>query len=315
MYALIVRRLIVLPIMLLLASLVVFMVPYLSDVDPAMAILRARVSERELTPETVDRFKAEYGLDRPLMVQYLGWLGRLVRGDLGVSYVSRVPVAEILMQGLRITVVLTSISVGVAFIIAIPLGVLAATRPGGWLDTVIATVSQTGVAIPEYWLAPILILVFALWLGWLPSAGWRGPLFVIMPVMTLALRPIAYFTRLTRATMIDVLSMQFIRAARARGLTKFQAIWRHALRNALIPVITLATLWLAALLGGSVIVEVIFAVPGLGRILYDAVVANDLPLIQAGLVLIVSLAVIINTLTDLTYIILNPAIRLEGVQQ
>jgi peptide/nickel transport system permease protein len=155
-----------------------------------------------------------------------------------------------------------------------------------------------------------LILLFALSLGWLPSAGWGGPLFIIMPAFTLALRPIAYFTRMTRATMIEVLGMDFVRAARARGLTRSQAVWRHALRNALIPVVTLAALWFASLLGGAVIVEVIFSIPGLGRIMYDAAIASDIPLLQAGLVLIVAITLTINTLTDLTYIILNPAVRL-----
>jgi len=160
-----------------------------------------------------------------------------------------------------------------------------------------------------------LILVFALKLNWLPSAGWRGPLFIIMPALTLSLRPIAYFTRLTRETMIEVLQKDFIRAARAKGLSESQVIWRHAVRNSLIPVITMITLWMAGLLGGSVIVEVIFGVPGIGRVMYEAVLAKDLPVVQAGVVLITGLAIIVNTLTDLGYIALNPAIRLETSQK
>jgi peptide/nickel transport system permease protein len=179
------------------------------------------------------------------------------------------------------------------------------------LDNLIAVITQTGVAIPEYWFAPVLILIFSLKLGWLPSAGWRGPLFIIMPALTLALRPISYFTRLTRETMIEVMQKDYIRAARAKGLSEAQIIWKHALRNSLIPVVTLITLWLAGLLGGSVIVEVIFAVPGIGRVMYEAVLASDLPVVQTGVVLITGLAVIINTVTDLGYIILNPAIRLD----
>jgi peptide/nickel transport system permease protein len=314
MYALMARRLAVLPILLILVSLVAFFLPYLIGVDPAMAILRARVAEREPTPDVLEAIRAELGLDRPLFFQYLGWLGRLVRGDLGFSYVSREPVSELLFAGLKVTATLSAISLALAVSVALPLGVLAAVRPGRWLDNLIAIASQTGVAIPEYWFGPVLILLFAIEWGWLPSAGWRGPLFVIMPAMTLALRPIAYFTRLTRAAMIEVLNMDYIRAARARGLTEFQTIWRHALRNALIPVVTLIALWLAGLLGGSVIVEVIFAIPGIGRVLYDAVIASDLPLIQAGLVLVVGLAVVINTLTDLAYLVINPAIRLDRPQ-
>jgi peptide/nickel transport system permease protein len=207
--------------------------------------------------------------------------------------------------------ILSLVSLAIAIIISIPLGVLSAINPGKWMDNLIATLTQTGVAIPEYWFAPVIILIFALKLGWLPSAGWRGPLFIIMPAMTLALRPISYFTRLTRETMIEVMQKDFVRAARAKGLSEWQIIWRHALRNSLIPVVTMITLWLAGLLGGSVIVEVIFAVPGIGRVMYEAVLASDLPVVQAGVVLITGLAIVINTLTDLGYIVLNPTIRLD----
>jgi peptide/nickel transport system permease protein len=310
-YALIIRRLVTLPILLIVVSLLAFLLPYLSGMDPATAILQARAAEREPSPEVLDRIRTELGLDRPLAIQYLGWLGRLVRGDLGFSYTNRAPIGEILSSGLKVTLILSVVSLLLAVVVAIPLGVLAAVRPGRWLDNVIAAASQTGVAIPEYWFAPVMILIFAIWLGWLPSSGWRGPQFLILPAVTLALRPIAYFTRLTRAAMIEVLGMDYIRAARAKGLTEFQTIWRHGLRNALIPVVTLVTLWLAGLLGGSVIVEVIFAIPGLGRVLFDAVIAGDIPLVQGGVVLIVGLAVIINTLTDFAYTLLNPSIQID----
>ncbi len=314
MYSLIIRRLMILPILLILVSLIAFIFPYISGVDPTGAIIRSRIGEREQTPAIIAAVKAELGLDRPLFFQYLNWLGRIFRGDLGRSFVSQAPVGEILFRGLKVTLILSLVSLVMAIIVAIPLGMVSALNPGKWLDNLIAILTQTGVAIPEYWFAPVIILIFALKLGWLPSAGWRGPLFIIMPAITLALRPVSYFTRLTRETMIEVLQKDFIRAARAKGLTESQVIWRHALRNALIPVVTLITLWLAGLLGGSVIVEVIFAVPGIGRIMYEAVLSNDLPLIQTGVVLITSLAVIINTLTDLSYIVLNPAIRLSKPQ-
>lgn len=314
MYSLITRRLLVLPILLILVSLIAFLFPYISGVDPTTSIIRSRIGEREQTPEIIAAVKAELGLDRPIFFQYINWLGRIFRGDLGKSFVSQAPVGEILFRGLKVTIILSLVSLAAAIIISIPLGMVSALNPGKWLDNLIATLTQTGVAIPEYWFAPVMILVFSLTLGWLPSAGWRGPLYIIMPAITLALRPISYFTRLTRETMIEVLQKDYIRAARAKGLTESQVIWRHGIRNALIPVVTLITLWLAGLLGGSVIVEVIFAVPGIGRIMYEAVLSNDLPLIQTGVVLITGLAVIINTLTDLSYIVLNPAIRLSKPQ-
>jgi peptide/nickel transport system permease protein len=311
MYSLMIRRLLILPLLLILVSVIAFLYPYISGIDPTSSILRSRIGEREQTPEVVAAVKAELGLDRPLFFQYLNWLGRIFKGDLGKSFVSQAPVGEILFRGLKVTLILSIVALALAVIISLPLGVFSALNPGKWLDNLIATITQTGVAIPEYWFAPVIILIFSLKLGWLPSAGWRGPLYIIMPALTLALRPIAYFSRMTRETMIEVMQKDYIRAVRAKGLSESQIIWRHALRNSLIPVVTMVTLWLAGLLGGSVIVEVIFAVPGIGRVLYNAVLATDLPVVQAGVVLITGLAVVINTLTDLGYIALNPAIQLE----
>ncbi len=308
-----IHRLIFLPLILIMASVVIFLLPYLTGIDPTMAVIRARVGERVLTEESIARLRTELELDRSLPVQYLQWGGRLVRGDLGFSYVSRAPVGEIILRGLRVTALLSITSLLLAIALALPLGIWAAMRPGSQIDIFVTITSQVGVAIPQYVLAPLLILIFAVWLRWLPSAGWRGPLFIILPVLTLTVRPLAYFTQTTRAAMLEVLSADYIRTARAKGLTTGQIIRHHALPNALIPVVTLIALWLAALLGGSVIVEVIFAIPGLGRILYDAVLAGDIPLIQAGLMVIVTLAIVINTLTDLLYMLLNPAIRLGNV--
>jgi peptide/nickel transport system permease protein len=311
MYALMIRRLIVLPVLLVIVSIIAFAYPYVSGVDPTAAILRSRIGEREQTPEIVAAVKAELGLDRPVYIQYFTWLGDIIQGDLGTSFVSQAPVGKILFRGLTVTLILSLVSITIAVALSLPLGVFSALRPGKWLDNLIAVITQTGVAIPEYWFAPMLILVFALRMKMLPSAGWRGPEFILLPAITLALRPISYFTRLTRETMIETMQKDFIRAARAKGLRESQIIWRHGLRNSLIPVVTMITLWLASLLGGSVIVEVIFAVPGIGRIMYDAVLANDLPVVQAGVVLVTCLAIVINTLTDLIYIVLNPAIRLN----
>ena len=312
MYSIMLRRLIIMPVLLVLVSILAFVFPYLGGMDPTTAILRSRIGEREQTPEIIALVKEDLGLDQPLPVQYVKWLGKIVTGDLGFSFVNAGPVGEILFRGLKVTVTLAALALGFAIIVSIPMGVASALNPGKWIDNLVAVITQTGVAIPEFWFAPVLILVFALELHWLPSAGWRGPLFMVMPALTLALRPIAYFTRLTRETMIEVLQKDFIRAARAKGLSEAQVIWRHAVRNSLIPVITMITLWMAGMLGGSVIVEVIFAVPGIGRVMYGAVMARDMPVMQAGVVLITCLAVVINTLTDTIYIVLNPSIRLES---
>jgi peptide/nickel transport system permease protein len=275
-----------------------------------MSIIRARIGERTVDAAAVEKLRREFGLDRNLAGQYVVWLGDVIRGELGFSYVSRTPVALIIGRGLCVTALLALTTLGIALLLALPLGVLAAYRPRSWLDLLVTIGCQSSVAIPQYVLAPLLILIFALWLGWLPSSGWRGPLFLILPVLTLLPSPLAYFTQATRAAMVDALQADYLRTARAKGLPPLLLLRRHALRNALIPVVTLVTLWLAGLLGGSVIVEVIFAIPGLGRVLYDAVLAGDIPLLQAGLLLLVGLAILINSAADLLYLLLNPAIRL-----
>ncbi len=308
----ILRRGIIMIIMLFMVSLLIFLLPYLTGSDPATTVLRARVSEGELSETALSQLREELGLNKPVAVQYITWLGQLAKGDLGRSFVSRAPVAEIIYRGLKATVILTLLSVGIALIVALFLGIFSALRPGSKLDNLITAITQIGVAVPEFWLAPVLILVFAIWLKWLPSAGWGAFKYMVLPTIVLSIRPIAYFTSLTRISMIEVLQMDFINAARAKGLSEFQVIWRHAIRNTLIPVITMVTLWFASLLGGSVIVEVIFAVPGIGRVLYDAVIAKDFPVLQTGVVIIVSFTVIINTLTDLAYTVMNPSINFDG---
>lgn len=310
MHTILIRRLLILPLILLLTSAAIFLLPYLTGIDPTMSIIRARIGERTVDPAAVERLRREFGLDRSLAGQYLVWMGDVLRGDLGFSYVSRTPVTLVIGRGLRVTTLLAVTALLLALLLALPLGIIAAHRPGSWFDMLITIGCQSGVAIPQYVLAPFLILLFALWLGWLPSSGWRGPLYMIMPVLTLLPSPLAYFTQATRTAMVEVLNTDYLRTARAKGLPTIMLLRRHALRNALIPVITLVALWLAGLLGGSVIVEVIFAIPGLGRILYDAVLAGDIPLLQAGLLLLVGLATLINGGTDLLYLLLNPTIRL-----
>lgn len=304
-----VKRLGVLVATLLVVSFVAFLIPYLTPGDPARKILRARIGELDLDPTAIEAMRQRYGLDRPLLVQYWDWLGNAVRGDFGLSYTTRTPVVEMIGQALTVTAMLAITALLIAILLAIPLGALAAVRHGKPTDTVITTVTQGFVAIPEYWLAPVLVLVFALQLGALPSAGWTGPASMVLPCVTLALRPMSYFTQVARASMIDVLEAPHMTAARARGLPFGVAMLRHGIRNALLPVITLFSVWLAGLLGGSVVVEVIFSIPGMGRLMYESVVNNDVPAIQASIVCLVALAVLITTLTDVVYRVINPAVR------
>ncbi len=291
-------------------SLLIFLMPLLTGMDPATVTLQAQVQDRQPPPEAVERLKRDLGLDRPLFIQYATWVGRLARGDMGLSYLGRTPVSKTVMEGLKTSAILGTITLTFSISLAIPIGIIVARRPGSLLDYLATIGSQFGVAVPSYLLAHALILLFGIYLGILPSSGWRGPLFIILPALTLAVSPLAFFTQVTRASMLEVLSMDYIRTARAKGMSERLLLRRHALRNALIPVVTLASMWLAGLMGGALIVEVIFSVPGLGRVLFDAVTASDIPLVQGSLIAIVAIAVTINTLTDIAYVILNPAIRI-----
>ena len=315
MYRLILRRLLLLPLIVAVVSFLIFLTPLISGIDPATAVLQAQVLDRQPTPEAVERLKSELGLERPLLAQYGAWLWRVARGDMGRSFMGRVPVSERVFDGLKVSAVLSVVTLAISLAVALPVGIVAAMKPGTLLDTLVSVVSQTGVVIPSYLLGPALILVFGVHLGWLPSAGWRGPEYLVLPALTLAAAPTAFFAHVVRASMLEALSMEYMRTARAKGLGEGLLVRRHALRNALIPVVTVSSMWLAGLIGGALIVEVIFSVPGIGRVLFDAINASDLPLIQASLMMIVVIAVVINTATDIIYVVLNPAIRLQGASR
>lgn len=303
------QRMIILVVMMLIVSVAAFIIPLMTDADPARTILMSRVSDPNLDPSAVAALRTELGLDRPLIVQYVSWLGHALTGDLGFSFASRQPVAAEIGQALGVSLTLALTALGWALLVALPLGTLAAMYPGSKLDSMTTLLIQTLVATPEYWFAPVSILVFALWLGLLPSAGWQGPQSVILPALALSLRPMAYFTQITRAAMLEVLKAPYITAARARGLSMNQAVMRHGLRNGSLPVVTFFALWFAGLLGGSVVIEVIFAIPGMGRLIYSAVINNDVPLLQGAFVAMVGLAILINTAADVFYLYLNPALR------
>ncbi|HKY61318.1 MAG TPA: ABC transporter permease [Gemmatimonadota bacterium] len=305
----IIRRTIFLLATLFAVSVLAFVIPYLGDQDPARMILRARLGgELALDPATVEAVRRQFGLDQPIHIQYLRWLEAAVSGDFGTSFTNRQPVINIILRGLGVSFLLALAALVLATIIAVPLGILAALRPGGKRDSSIILLTQGLVALPEYWLAPLGMLVFALWLGLLPAAGWNSPVSVILPASVLALRPLAYLLGVTRASMITVLESPYITAARSRGLSQLLTLRRHGLKNAMVPVMTLFSIWLAGTLGGSVVIEVIFNIPGLGRVMYDAVVNADMPILQAGVLATVGLAIVINTITDIGYALLNPAI-------
>jgi peptide/nickel transport system permease protein len=292
----------------LLSSFAVFLIPYVTPGDPVRKIIRSRVAGDVVDDSTVHALSSSLGLQDPLPVQYLRWLRDFLTGDMGLSHISRTPVVDQVMPALGITLSLVLVALGTAVVVSLPLGIVAALKQGGKADKLITTVTQSFIAMQEYWLAPLLVLVFALRLSMFPSAGWNTASSVVLPAVTLALRPISFFTSAVRAGMIDALDAEHIQAARARGLSRVQTVWRHVIPNGLVPLSTLFAVWFAGLLGGSVIVEVIFAIPGMGRLLYDAVVNSDIPLAQGGVVVVVAIAVAITTLADFVHRILSPKV-------
>lgn len=305
------RRAGVLVVTLFVASILTFLIPYAGKGDASRTILRARLNDPAIDPETAAALATELGLDRPIYVQYLSWLQQVLSGDFGYSFTSRIPVSDLVISSVTVSMILALSALLLALVVALPLGILAATRRGGRVDNAITFVSQSAVSAPEYWVGPVLVLVFARYLGWLPSGGWGTAAFIVMPAIALSLRPLGYFTQVTRAAMTDVLNAPYITAARSRGLTFPRTLLHHGLRNSMLPVMTLFSLWFAGLLGGSVVIEVIFNIPGMGRLLYTSVVNNDVPVIQGAILSILTLAVVINTVTDLLYGVLNPAMRVS----
>jgi len=312
MLTFLIRRAATLLVTLFVVSVLAFLIPYAGEGDPARKILHARVNNPALDPGQVAALTKELGLDRPLYVQYFGWLRDVVTGDFGFSFTSRTPVHDLVVPALGVSMSLALVALLFALVLALPLGTWAATSPGGKVDNVVTFISQSAVSAPEYWVGPVLVLVFARYLEWLPSGGWSGLSYMILPATALALRPLGYFTQVTRAAMSDVLAAPYITAARSRGLSFPRTLVRHGIRNSMLPVMTLFSFWFAGLLGGSVVIEVIFNIPGMGRLLYTSILNNDVPVIQGGLMWILVLAVVINTVTDLLYGVLNPAIRVTN---
>jgi peptide/nickel transport system permease protein len=259
----------------------------------------------------------QYGLDRPLPVQYLDWLGRVARGDLGLSMRSRQPIRDDLLRKLPITVELAILSLFLATVIAVPLGVLSAMRPNTWIDFVARVVGVLGLSIPNFWLAIMLLLVSSRYFGWLPPpifvSIWSNPVKNLeqmwMPSVSLALVMIANIMRMTRSTMLEVLEQDFVHVARAKGLRESKVITRHALRNAAIPVVTLIGINAGYLLGGAVIVEQIFGLPGIGWLIANSIFQRDYTTVQSVILVAALLFAVVNLLVDLLYVYLDPRIR------
>lgn len=290
---------------LLAVSLLVFLLIYLSG-DPATLL-----APLDASPEDVARIKQLYGLDQPLPIQYIRFLGSALQGDLGESFRYKQPALGLVLEKLPATLQLALFALGLTMLIGIPLGIWAGTHARGPVDWVLSVVTFVGISIPSFWLGILLILAFADKLRWLPSSGNGSWQHMLMPGFTLALYSIGLVSRLMRSTLIEVLEQDYVRTARAKGLTERLVLYRHALRNTLIPTVTVLGLQLGGLLGGSVVVESVFAWPGVGWLMLQGIQTRDLPLVRA-VVLVVGIGfVLINLVVDLLYTFLDPRIRYE----
>lgn len=301
--------------MLAAASVVVFTVMNVLPGDPALLMLGTGA-----TRATLAALRHQMGLDMPLWQQYLRWVGGLLRGDFGISYTYRTPVAGLIAARLGVTLPLAGLAILLSVAIAIPVGVVAATRRGGAADAALMGAAQLGVAVPNFWLGLLLILVFGVKLGWLPAtgfAGWShglgpGLATLLMPAVALALPQAAILARVTRSAVIEAAGEDYVRTARAKGLAASAAIWRHALPNALIPVVTIMGFQFSYLLAGTVVVENVFTLPGLGRLLFQAIAGRDLITVQDIVLLLTGSVIVVNALVDLAYAAIDPRISVDG---
>ena len=288
-------------------STLVFLLLHLVPGDPVEVMLgeSAGAADREALREAL-------GLNQPLWQQWLDYLGQLVRLDLGMSLHSKRPIADMLAERIPVTAMLALASLVLSLLIAVPLGVLAAMFHNRAVDRGAMLFALAGVAIPNFWLGPMLILVFAYWLGWFPVSGMQGPASLILPALTLGTALAALQSRMIRTALLEELGRDYVRAAWARGLGHVRILMRHALRNALLPVTTVLGLQLGALLTGAVVTEQIFNWPGVGQLLIDSIQKRDYPVVQACILFISITYVSVNLLTDLTYAFLDPRVRLEA---
>jgi peptide/nickel transport system permease protein len=309
------RRALILLATLLAASLVVFIVLQVLPGDPAALMLGTGARA-----DTLAALRHRLGLDAPLWLRYLHWIFGVLRGDFGISYTYNVPVAELVRQRSALSVPLAVLAILLSTAIAIPVGVFAAARRGSVRDAALMGAAQVGVAIPNFWLGILLILLFAIRLPWLPASGfpgwgeglWPGLRALILPALALALPQAAILARVTRAAVIETLGEDFVRTARAKGLTRNAALWRHAVPNALIPVVTLIGLQFSFLLAGTVIVENVFTLPGLGRLVFQAIAQRDLIVVQDLVVLLAGSVILVNFMVDLAAAAIDPRQRRPG---
>lgn len=306
------KRLVSLFVTLIFATIVIFAVLEIIPGDPARLMLGINATE-----DAVSALREQMGLNQPIFFRYVDWVTGLLAGDLGKSFTYSSQVSELIGERIWVSLPLALLALTLSTVIAIPIGLYAAARRGKTSDTSIMAATQFGIAIPNFWFALLLVYVFAVVLRWVPAGGFPGwengiwPAFysLFLPAIALALPQAAIMSRVARSALIEVLGEDFIRTARAKGLTKSQTLWHHALRNAMIPVVTIMGLQFAFLLAGTIIIENVFYLPGLGRLVFQAITQHDLPVVQGTVLLLVATVVVINFLIDLLYAWIDPRLR------
>jgi len=307
----IIRRIGLMVLIMLGASAVTFSMMHLVPGDPAEIIAVQRYGDEGATVEVIEQIRMELRLDQPIYIQYFHWLSNVLQGDFGYSFRTDRPVLDEILTRLPATIQLALAGMLMSLIIAVPVGIISATRQYSTLDNVSMFGALLGVSMPSFWLGLLLILFFSVHLGWLPVFGRGGIEHLVLPAITLGTGMAAITTRLIRSSMLEVLTQDYIRTARAKGLKESVVIYKHALKNAMIPVVTIVGLQMAHLLEGAVIVEVIFAWPGIGRLLVDSIFARDFMVIQGCMLFIAVIFVFSNLLVDISYAYLDPRIRYE----
>lgn len=316
----ILRRLIQTALLLVILSYVCFNLMTLMPGDPVEMLIS---SNPKITAEDVTRLREFYGLDQPTYIRYKNWMTDIAQGDLGFSRTYRIPVSEMLGPALKATFILSVCSLALSLLIAVPLGIYCALKPNSKFDYVINLLSFAGISAPSFWLGIVLIIIFSVKLGWLPAGGYQTTgikynsffhelidkaQFLILPVISLSIQSIGRFVRFTRSAMLEAMRNDYIRTARAKGLSENTVIWIHAFRNALIPLITIITLSLSSVFSGALITETLFAYPGVGRLIYSSIIGNDFNVAMISFVISIAMVLIMSLVADLLYGVADPRI-------
>ena len=317
MTAYIIRRLLIAVIVIILVTIMVFSAMRLLPGDPLVIFMGQSAGMGQMSDEVREQLYIEYGLDKPPVVQYFDWIGGVLRGDLGKSITYRDDVTTLMAERFPITLHIGLVAFIIGNFIGIIIGIIAALRRGTWIDSFVTVVSYIGITIPVFWLGLLLMYVFGLKLDWLPLTGYVSPFedfwlsikHLVMPVMCMMITGLAIIARQTRSSVLEVMNQDYIRTAWAKGLRERSIVLKHMLKNSLIPVVTLLGLGVAIIIGGSVLVETVFAIPGMGRLLVTSVFQQDYVVVQSGVLIISIIVILSNLVVDLSYVWLDPRIR------